>query len=190
VGLQYDEGEQVLLDAELRPVASAVESATAPEGEIISTDPPAGITVAPGQVIRVVVSAGPVRVDVPSLALLTLAEAEEALLARGLTLGTVTAENSTSVPKDVVIRTDPASGVALGDGGAVNMVVSTGLVRVPDVRTLTIGEATSQLTALGLQIAVEADNGCAGQLVTAQSLPPGDQPQGSAVTLRYCTGTP
>jgi serine/threonine-protein kinase len=190
VGLQYDEGEQVLLDAELRPVASAVESATAPEGEVISTDPPAGITVAPGQVIRVVVSAGPVRVDVPSLALLTLAEAEEALLARGLTLGTVTAENSTSVPKDVVIRTDPASGVALSDGGAVNMVVSTGLVRVPDVRTLTIGEATSQLTALGLQIAVEADGGCSGQLVTAQSLPPGDQPQGSAVTLRYCTGTP
>jgi serine/threonine-protein kinase len=80
--------------------------------------------------------------------------------------------------------------VALSDGGAVNMVVSTGLVRVPDVRTLTIGEATSQLTALGLQIAVEADGGCSGQLVTAQSLPPGDQPQGSAVTLRYCTGTP
>lgn len=189
VGLEYEEGGQILLDAELRPEPVTVTDPDIPEGQIISTDPPAGITVAPGQIIEVVVSAGPDRIDVPSLALLTLAEAEAQLTARGLVLGTVTAENSSSISKDTVIRSDPEAGTEMREGDAVNIVISTGLVRVPDVTNLQIGEASSQLTALGLQVSVEGDNGCSGQQVTAQSLPPGDQPQGSPVTLRYCSGT-
>jgi len=190
VGLQYEEGGQILLDAELRPNPTNEVSGTVPEGEIISTDPPAGISVSPGQVIEVVVSAGPALIDVPSLTLLTIAEAEAQLTARGLTLGTVTAENSPSVPKDVVIRTDPEAGTELREGDPVNIVSSTGLVRVPDVRNLLIGEASSQLTALGLQVTVDSDSSCTGQIVTAQSLPPGDQPKGSPITLRYCSSNP
>ena len=190
VGLTYDEGGQILLDAELRPEPTTETSATVPEGEIISTDPAAGITVAPGQIIGVLVSAGSARIDVPSLNLLTLAEAEALLLDRGLTLGTVTAENSSSVPKDVVIRTDPESGTELREGEPVNLVISTGLVLVPDVRNLSVGEASSQLTAVGLQVTVDGDGSCTGSNVTAQSLPPGDQPQGSPITLRYCSGNP
>ena len=188
IGLTYDEGGQILLDAELRPEPVTEVSASIPEGEIISTDPPAGITVAPGQVIQVVVSAGAERIEVPSLALLTLAEAEALLGSRGLIVGTVTAENSSSVGKDVVLRNDPESGTELREGDPVNIVISTGLVNVPDVRTLPVGEASSQLTAIGLQVTVQGDGGCSGSAVTAQSLPPGDQPQGSAVTLRYCSG--
>ena len=194
VGLQYAPedgrvgGGQILLDAELQPDPTTVVSDTVPEGEIISTDPAAGITVSPGQVVSVVVSSGAKPIDVPSLSLLTLAEAQALLTERGLVLGTVTAENSSSVSKDVVIRTDPEAGTELRAGEKVNLVVSTGLVRVPDVRDLTIGEASTQLTAIGLQVSVEGDGGCTGGLVTAQSLPPGDQPQGSPVTLRYCSG--
>lgn len=188
VGLQYDEGGQILLDAELQPDPVTEVSDSVPEGEIISTDPAAGITVSPGQVVTVIVSAGPQPIDVPSLTLLSLAEAQALLTERGLVLGTVTTENSSSVSKDIVIRTDPEAGTALKAGGTVNLVVSTGLVRVPDVRNLAIGVASSQLTAIGLQVSVEGDGGCTGGLVTAQSLPPGDQPQASAVTLRYCSG--
>ncbi len=124
------------------------------------------------------------------IALLTLAEAQAALEGRGLVLGTVSAENSSSVAKDVVIRSDPEPGAELREGDTVNVVVSTGLVRVPDVRTLQIGEASAQLTALGLTVSVQGDDSCTGQTVTAQSLAPGDRPQGSAVTLRYCSGQP
>lgn len=190
VGLPYEDGGQILLDAELQPQPSTITDPTIPEGQIISTDPPAGITVSPGQVIEVLVSSGPERITVPSIALLTLAEAQEALEARGLVLGTVAAENSSSVAKDVVIRSDPDAGAELREGDSVNVVVSTGLVRVPDVRTLQVGEASSQLTSIGLTVSVEGDSGCTGQAVTAQSLAPGDQPQGSDVTLRYCSGQP
>lgn len=188
VGLEYEEGGQILIDAELRPEPVSEVSETVPEGQIISTDPPAGITVAPGQIIEVVVSAGPELIEVPSLSLLTLAEAQALLIERGLTLGTVTAENSSSIGKDIVLRSDPEAGTEMREGDPVNIVVSTGLVLVPDVRTLQIGEASSQLTAIGLQVTVEGDAGCSGQAVTAQSLPPGDQPQGSPITLRYCSG--
>jgi serine/threonine-protein kinase len=190
VGLTYEEGGQILLDAELQPQPTTVTDPDIPEGQIISTDPSAGITVSPGQVIVVVVSAGQERIDVPSVTLLTLAEATAAIESRGLILGTVTAENSSSVAKDVVIRSDPEAGTELRAGETVNIVVSTGLVRVPDVRNLLVGEASSQLTALGLLVSVEGDAGCEGQTVTAQSLQPGDRPQGSAVTLRYCSGSP
>ncbi|MFM2352861.1 MAG: Stk1 family Ser/Thr kinase [Actinomycetota bacterium] len=188
VGLQYDQGGQILLDAELEPDPVTEVSDSVPEGEIISTDPAAGITVSPGQVVTVVVSSGPQPIDVPSLSLLTLAEAQALLTERGLVVGTVTAENSSSVSKDVVIRSDPESGTELRPGDKVNLVVSTGLVRVPDVRNQEVGTASSQLTAIGLQVSVEGDGGCTGGLVTAQSLPPGDQQQGSPVTLRYCSG--
>ncbi|MDO9589619.1 MAG: Stk1 family PASTA domain-containing Ser/Thr kinase [Microcella sp.] len=190
VGLSYEEGGQILLDAELEPVPTTVPNSDVPEGVIISTDPPAGISVAPGQAIQVVVSAGPPRIETPSIALLTLAEAQAALEARGLVLGTVSAENSSSVAKDVVIRSDPDAGSELREGDTVNVVVSTGLVRVPDVRTLLVGEASAQLSSLGLQVSVDGDGSCTGQTVTAQSLAPGDRPQGSAVTLRYCSGQP
>ena len=190
VGLAYDEGAQILTDAELRPQQTTEINDTVPEGEIISTDPPAGITVAPGQVVTVVVSAGAARIDVPSLNLLTLAEAEALLVERGLVLGAVTAENSSTVGQNIVIRSDPESGTPLRAGDTVNLVISTGRVTVPDVRNLAIGEASSQLTAIGLQVSVQGDDSCTGQTVTAQSLPPGDQPQVSAVTLRYCSGSP
>lgn len=188
VGMTYDEGGQILLNAELRPEPRTQVSPTVPEGDIISTDPPAGVTVSPGQVVDVVVSAGAAPINVPSLSLLTLAEAEALLAERGLTVGTVSAENSSSIGRDVVIRSDPEPGTVLREGDPVNLVLSTGLVRVPDVRNLLIGEASSQLTAIGLQVSVESDNGCGGRIVTAQSLPPGDQPQGSAITLRFCNG--
>lgn len=187
VGLTAEEGEQILTDAELRVTRTTEISDSVDEGNIISTDPPAGISVAPGQVVTVVVSAGAARIDMPSLSLLTLAEAEAVLADRDLVLGTVTAENSTSVGQDIVIRTDPEAGTPLRAGDTVNIVISTGRVTVPDVRNLPIGEASSQLTALGLQVSVQGDGSCTGQLVTAQSLPPGDQPQSSAVTLRYCS---
>jgi serine/threonine-protein kinase len=190
VGLQYEEGGQILLDADLQPHPTTISDPTIPEGQIISTDPGAGITVAPGQIIEVLVSSGPQGIDVPSISLLSLAEAQAALESRGLVLGTVSAENSSSIAKDVVIRSDPSAGSELREGDAVNVVVSTGLVRVPDVRTLLVGEASAQLTALGLQVSVQGDDGCTGQTITAQSLPPGDQPQGSSITLRYCSGNP
>lgn len=189
VGQQYEEGAQELIDLGLEPVPFTESTPDIPEGQILRTEPPAGIAVGPGQDIEVYVSSGAPLVDVPSLTLLTLEQAEAELEERGLVVGTVASENSPNVRPDVVIRTDPEFGAELRQGDSVNLVISNGLVTVPDVRGETIGEATSQMSALQLSVTVQGDSSCTGQTVTGQSLAPGDHPQNSAVTLRYCNGS-
>ena len=190
VGQQYEQGAQELIDLNLEPEPFLETSLDVPEGEIMRTVPNAGITVSPGQQIQLFVSSGAPLVTVPSVNLLTLTETEALLADRGLVVGTVSSENSASVAADVVIRTDPESGTELREGEAVNIVVSNGLVTVPDVRNLPVGEASAQLSALQLVVTVQGDGGCTGQLVTAQSLAPGDRAQNSEVVLRYCSGVP
>lgn len=187
-GQLYDDGAQRLIDDGLEPNPFPESSTEVPDGQIIRTEPAAGVTVSPGQEIDVIVSTGPPTVAVPNIDRLTLADAQAAIEAAGLQVGTITAENSPNIRKDIVIRTDPAVGSEVREGDTVAIVISSGLISVPDVRNLPIGDATAQLSGLQLQIRVQGNNGCTGGLVTNQSLAPGDQPQNSEITLTWCSG--
>ena len=52
----------------------------------------------------------PSPVQVPNIDRLSLADAQAAIEAAGLRVGTISAENSPNIRKDIVIRTDPAVG--------------------------------------------------------------------------------
>jgi hypothetical protein len=68
-------------------------------------------------------------------------------------------------------------------------VVSNGLVQLPDVTRQPSEEAITTLRdQLGLTVTPQSDPGCTGETVSGMSVPPGDVAQGSAVTLRICTG--
>lgn len=190
VGQVYEDGAAVLTEENLRPLAIQQPGTQEDEGLIISTDPRAGIAVSPGQQVRVFVSSGAPRAQVPDVRNVTLDQATEAIESRGLEVGTITSENSATIRPDVVIRTDPDVGGELRQGETVNLVVSNGLVTVPDLRNLPISDATGQASDLGLRVLVQADPSCTGNTVTGQSLPPGDQPQNSEIVLRYCSANP
>lgn len=187
-GQLYEDGAQRLIDDGLEPNPFPESSTEVPDGQIIRTEPAAGVTVSPGQEIDVIVSTGPPTVAVPNIDRLTLADAQAAIEAAGLRVGAITAENSPNIRKDIVIRTDPAVGSEVREGDTIAVVISSGLITVPDVRNLPIGDATAQLSGLQLQIRVQGNNGCTGGLVTNQSLAPGDQPQNSEITLTWCSG--
>ena len=187
-GQDYEDGAQRLIDDGLTPNPFREPSADVPEGQILRTVPAAGVTVSPGQEVRVYVSTGPPTVQVPNIDRLSLADAQAAIEAAGLRVGTISAENSPNIRKDIVIRTDPAVGAEVREGDTIAIVISSGLITVPDVRNLPIGDATAQLSPLQLQIRVQGNNGCSGGLVTNQSLAPGDQPQNSEITLTWCSG--
>ena len=75
-------------------------------------------------------------------------------------------------------------------GSTVNLVVSNGLVKVPDLTGQSVTQAQSTLTGSALQLTVKLtpDRAAArGQTVTSQSIK-GDQPQKSTVELIYCNG--
>ncbi len=193
IGQTYADGSASLIDAGLVPEKVAQTSDTVPEGAIISTDPAAGITVNPGLTVTVYVSLGETPVTVPNVANMTEADAIAAIEAKGLKYGSTTQAYSPSVRQGVVIDSDPPGGServgaeVIRVGHEVNLVVSNGLVQVPDVTGKSIAEASSALNAIGLNPTVQVDQGCSGGTVASQSIV-GDQPQKSPISLRYCGG--
>ena len=82
-------------------------SASVPAGSVISQSPLAGASVAPGSAVDLVVSSGPAPVSVPNVVGQTQAAATTAITGAGLVLGTVTTQNSGSVPAGSVISQNP-----------------------------------------------------------------------------------
>ena len=184
-GFTWENGSAALIEAKLDPTRIDEVSDTVAEGVVISTDPPSGVTVSPGQNIKVSVSSGPEQLQIPQLAGLTSAAATEALGAIGLSVGTITQAYSADVKPDVVMSSIPAPGERLRAGDTVDVVVSNGLVQIPDVLGKNIGEATSTLGALSLSVKTVSDTSCSGGAVSSQSIV-GDQPQKSEITVAYC----
>ena len=187
VGQSYDQGASALEDAKLVPEKVSETSTTVAEGTIIRTDPEAATTVAPGFTVKVVVSSGAVSVVIPDVTRMSEADAIAALTARKLAYGSSTVDYSPDQPQGTVIKSDPAAGASAREGATVNLVVSNGLVKIPDVTGQSISAASAALTALQLNVLVQVDQGCTGATVAGQSIT-GEQPQKSKVTLRYCGG--
>jgi serine/threonine-protein kinase len=192
-GQTYDEAQNALLDLDLAATKAEEASETVPSGQVIRTDPSAGTIVQPQEVIKVYVSTGAVPVDVPDVTNQTLTDAQAAVSAAGLELGSVTKENSPTIPADVVIRTDPAAKTSEFAGSTVNFVISSGLVRLDNLTNQSLSAAIDLLSSSNLQLEAEpeADYTCAqkpGSPIIKQSPLPGDVPQKSVVTLFYCGG--
>jgi serine/threonine-protein kinase len=129
-----------------------------PVNYVVSTEPAPGTVLAPGETVRVVVARGPYPVHVPSVVGRPLAEAQSQLRAAGFTQITVEQRDS-DAPRNQVIDQNPPGGTGMvsPDGQAVTLVVSNGPREpMPDVVGLPCQQAIDELTALGLQVEVDA----------------------------------
>lgn len=170
-------------------VAIIVETSdTVAEGDVIRTQPEAGIQVGEGEIISLYQSAGPKTGRSPDLSLMSLAKAKTTITEAGFTVGSITTTYSPSVAKGMVISSDPAGGTSLKPKDVINLTVSNGLVNVPDVVGKSLAEANAALSASDVQlsVSVQTDMTCSGQTVKSQSLAPGEQPQRSPITIVYC----
>ncbi len=159
---------------------------------VMSQDPASGRQVEEGSTVTVVISLGVGEVEVPDLAGLTQAEARAALTEAGLTAGQVTTQDDPRIEKDRVISSTPAARARVAEGSEVAIVVSTGMVALPDVTTKTYLEARDILLALGLSTRAEPqeDATAAPDTVLAQDPQPGSVPQGTEVVLTVATAPP
>ncbi len=186
-GESYNEAAETLADARVEPRRAGELSATVPEGSVIRTAPGAGVRVSPGDTVTVYVSLGSAPADVPHVARLDEAAAIAAITAAGLVHGETVSVYSSDIPAGVVVASEPAGGLRVRQGDTVDLQVSNGLVQVPQVIGMPVSEASRTLqNTLGLRVILSADRNCSGQAVTAQSLAPGDHPQRSEITLKYC----
>jgi len=195
-GQTYQDGGNALVAAGLKPVKIDVTDEKSPEGTILGLEPEAGTRVGPGTEVEVRVSSGPPKVALAGLTFKTEEQAKQIIADLKLTYGETTVTYSPNVPKNsvIAIQLPPSTDLVTSaqqvvKGSTVNLVVSNGLVKIPDLKKQPVAQAQATLTGSSLQLSVKliADDGCTGQAVTAQSLV-GEQPQKSTVELTYCAG--
>ena len=172
----------------LTPDVEYEANAAVPEGIVIETFPEEGTRVAPGEPVRIVVSSGIARFDLPDVRNIDIADARAVLEERGLVVESIVDTYSPSLEEGLVMATTPQPDTPVRPGDPITITVSNGKVLIPNVVGLTVGEANPFLTGPSMQLSVrlEIATDCIGQTVRSQSLPPGEHPQRSEITLTYC----
>jgi serine/threonine-protein kinase len=191
--MSYDRANQILGQSDLLAYRQDEPNGEVAEGNVIRTDPAAGVSVSPGQQVKVYVSAGQQTAAVPPLEGLGEEAARTAITDAQLAVGAVTPRNDPDLAKGTVISSDPASGSKQPLGTVVNLVVATGLVTIVDYTGYTVDAAKAALSAPSIALTVETaeDPACPATdpaTVRQQSLAPGDVPVHSTITLTFCTG--
>ena len=164
---------------------------TTPIGQIISQDPAATVLLPAGSPIRVVVSKGGPSVAIPNVEGQASDAAQQVLIGAPFLFNvTLAEEQSTSVTKGRVIRTEPPIGTSVASGSSVTVVISGGgnQSTVPDVTGQSEADAKTLLNNAGLVWEVRYQNVPAGDEndgnVISQSLQPDTQVNpGSKVML-------
>ncbi|MDI1289248.1 MAG: Stk1 family PASTA domain-containing Ser/Thr kinase [bacterium] len=178
---------------DLRLGAQTPTTSDRPEGTIVAQQPAAGESIEEGQSVNVTVSSGLEQATVPQLVALTSVDsARIALEDAGLQLGTVKEKNSQQ-PAGYVLAQDPAEGTQIDAGMTVNITVSSGLVKVPNVKGSSEAQARSDLAQIGfdVQIVELQDGSVSAGTVLAQSPQAGELlPRGSVVTITVSTSPP
>jgi hypothetical protein len=154
------------VDLKLGTVTTA-SSATIAAGLVISESPAAGTSVTSGSAVKLTISSGKPKVDVPNVVDDTQAAATTALTKAGLKLGAVTTESSVTIKAGLVISESPVAGTLVASGSAVNLTVSSGAPAVAELVTeralaqtgLAIGLASTVLQSQ-IEIVFAATDSC------------------------------
>jgi len=127
IGLSRTKAQSEIMAAGL-VIGKVTEASSAKvlTGNIIGQSPTAGMSVALGTAVTLVISTGPAMFRVPHLVGLSQANAQTEITVAQMIVGTVTPTNSTTVPMGIVISQNPEAGTTVTQGSAVNLIVSTG----------------------------------------------------------------
>jgi beta-lactam-binding protein with PASTA domain len=171
-------------------------SGTVASGEVIFECPPATKLVSSGSAVNLVVSTGAAQTSVPDVIDQIQAAASTAIGGAGLVVGTVTRQSSNTMTSGYVIGESPAPGTNVSSGTAVNLIVSTGAVRVtvPNVIGQTQAAASTAITAAGLLVGAmkyQSSGTEASGHVISESPAAGTRVSGdTAVSLIVSSGAP
>jgi eukaryotic-like serine/threonine-protein kinase len=158
-GLTAAAAESKLRKVGFKPTTQEQSSAKVKSGNVISTDPSAGIVVQVGSPVTVFVSSGPAQVHVPDLVGQAQEVAETTLTTAGLAVGTITQQVSAGQTAGTVLSQTPAAPATLPANGKVNLVVAQAPkeVSVPHVEGKTEVAATTALEKAGFTVKVDTE---------------------------------
>ncbi|HEY7439769.1 MAG TPA: Stk1 family PASTA domain-containing Ser/Thr kinase [Acidimicrobiia bacterium] len=116
---------QILVQKGFQVTKTTQNSSTVPAGLVISTNPPAGTSAAPGSTVQLIVSDGPAQLQVPNVVGMTQTAATNALTNLGLNV-TVVQVPSQPQNNGLVISQSPTGGTSVNRGATVQITVGTG----------------------------------------------------------------
>lgn len=134
-------------------------------------------------------------VAVPSVIGMSEEEASATIAAAGLTVGTVTTENSDEYELGLIMRQDPAAGTRVKKGTPVNIVVSAGvaMVEVPNVVGMTEADAIAAIEGAQLEVALPIGREYSkdvpeGVVISSEPTAGAQVPKGSQVAIVVSKG--
>jgi serine/threonine protein kinase len=186
VGLKSEDAIKQLKALHLVPDVHEITSGQ-PADTVTASDPKAGTQIVSGTKVRINVSKGPTPITVPGVVGESISQATATLNQAGFKVNPTYVDSDQ--PQNTVVAQTPAQNESAAKGSTISITVSKGpkSVAVPDVRTLDVGTATSQLQALNFKVkftyqTVTDPN--QDQIVLDQNPAPGKQvPPNSTVTL-------
>lgn len=185
--------ESMLKELQLVPRVEVVFDDEVESGLVVKTDPDATKEVRKGSVVHVMVSKGPESQVIPKdLSGQSEAGARQVLRDLGFEIGDVSRVDNPSIPTDWLVGTVPKLGEKVKVGTTIDLVLSTGMVEIPQLLTMTVEEATEVLDELdaGLRIeTVEEENQAAEPGTIINQVPDRGltSPQGGTVTVTVAT---
>ncbi|WP_282847742.1 Stk1 family PASTA domain-containing Ser/Thr kinase [Microbacterium oxydans] len=191
VNVSSERAQDDLANLDLSSKIVIETSSEVSEGNVIRTDPEAGVSVEEGSTVTLYVSKGEETVVMPKIEGMALDDATNALKAAGLELGTVIQRNDKALAANTVISASEKADAELDPGTVVNLVVASGTVTLTDLAGWTVDAATANLTDLGLVAVPTETTECPATeppTVHSMSVAPGDVPVGSSVQIFFCTG--
>ncbi len=193
VGLSASQATQTLHNDHLTVGSSTVRTSNVTKGDVVSTDPKAGASVAKNSAVNLVVSGGPniPTVAVPSVTGKQLTQAIQLLQAANL--GYTIHNVSSNQAVGTVLNQDPAGGTKILETRKVVLTVSgtQTSVSVPSVIGQSPANAGGILNQAGLKVGTQS-TACSSQpngLVSAQNPGAGtSEPPGTPVNLVVSSG--
>ena len=171
---------------------------TVEKDHVIRTNPAAGEEIKDGQTVILYISMGPEMKDanVPSVTNQSLETAKTILNMQGVKIDIqVKEENSDTVPKDGIIRTEPAAGEKMKTGDTVTIYISLGpkTAKMPNLVGKTLKAALEMLEYAGftnVKYDVYVENTAPKDQVLHQSVEMNEEiPLNTKIELKLSTGT-
>ena len=161
---------------------------------VISTDPLAGDSIAPGGTVKLVISKGAERYTIPTLVALTPEAAVNLLAKSPLKVGEITEVFNAKIPKGFVISANPAPGTRVKRDTLVDLVVSKGVETFDLISYVGKNgeQALNELTAAGYNVTTTYafdEKAMPGEVISQNPAAGAALPKGAAVEIFVSKGS-
>lgn len=151
-----------------------------PRDRIIFHEPEAGSRIKAGRDVYLHISRGPQTVTLPDVTGLTVTQAHNAILEKGLCIGNPSFTYTEDTVEDQIIAQNPSAGTRLEQGKCIKLLISRGIrpvvVLMPDVKGILLEEAIVRIEKSRLSVNKIFEDYQAGKtagVVLDQTLPAG-----------------